>query len=220
VGIRNDVQPAVLLLKAKSLPVCPFPAFGFSDAGINALQAQALYFCTPCATTHARGGRQARGSSERLTTGGWCAQESSHSPGEARKSAGLRGQKSAPSRQIGLVLRLRLVCLSNTPVFGLSQLEIRIGNQEFTFQIGQFWNVKPVPTQNPIHLKSLERRWEGFAIQSKKMDWTCDLERPVEMLLHGQSKFPITPCIHCSFSNGLALHGKFLQDVKIDQNPM
>jgi hypothetical protein len=31
-----------LLLKAKSLPVCPFPTIGFSDAGINALQAQRL----------------------------------------------------------------------------------------------------------------------------------------------------------------------------------
>jgi hypothetical protein len=28
-----------LLLKAKSLAVCPFPTIGFSDAGINALQA-------------------------------------------------------------------------------------------------------------------------------------------------------------------------------------
>jgi hypothetical protein len=60
---------------------------------------------------------------------------------------------------------------------------IWIGTQEFTFQIGQFWNVKPVPTQNPIQFSSLERGWEGFTIQSKKMDWKCDLERPVEMLL-------------------------------------
>jgi hypothetical protein len=114
-----------LLLQAKSLHVCPFQTIGLSDVGINALPGpQALYFCASCATTHARGGRQARGSSERLTTGGWCAQESCHSPGEERKSMGLGSQKSAPSRQIGLVLRLRLVCWSNTPVFGLSQLEI------------------------------------------------------------------------------------------------
>jgi hypothetical protein len=31
-----------LLLKEKSLPVCPFPTIGFSDAGTNALQAHRL----------------------------------------------------------------------------------------------------------------------------------------------------------------------------------
>jgi hypothetical protein len=67
-----------------------------------------------------------------------------------------------------LVLRLRLVCLSNTPVFRLSQIEIWIGTQEFTFQIGQFWIVKPFPIKIHSFFRSLERGRYGFAIQSKK----------------------------------------------------
>jgi hypothetical protein len=35
--------------------------------------------------------------------------------------------------------------------FSLSQLELLVGTWDFTFQIGNFWIVKPVPNQNPIH---------------------------------------------------------------------
>jgi hypothetical protein len=93
-----------LLLKAKSLPVCPFPTIGFSDAGITPCRPTgSLFLCTcPCS-------RRAAGSRVVRTTGGWCAQESCHGLGEARKCAGLGSLKSAPCRQIGLVRRLRLI---------------------------------------------------------------------------------------------------------------
>jgi hypothetical protein len=127
-----------LLLKTKSLLVCPFPTIGFSGARINALQVHRLSISVhpiPLPML-AEGGRLAGRSSVSLQVAG--ARKRAASPGEARKSAGLGSQKSAPSRQIGLVLRLRLVCQPNATVFGLSQLEIWIGNQEFTFQIGHF----------------------------------------------------------------------------------
>jgi hypothetical protein len=145
---------------------------------------QALYFCPSFATTNARGGRQARGLTERLTTGGWCAQVGCHSLGEARKSAGFIARKACRSRHANCsrsVLAVGLLVKHNR--FQRFSIGIWIGTQEFTFQIGQFWNVIQVPTQNPIQFWWLERGWEGFTIQSKKMDWKCDLERPVEMLL-------------------------------------
>jgi hypothetical protein len=84
---------------------------------------------------------------------------------------------------------LRLVCQSNTHVFDLSQLEILIGTLEFSSQIWQFWNLKPAPSGKQSILRSLER-WNGGGRGSrsnpKKLEWTCELERPVEMLLHTQ----------------------------------
>jgi hypothetical protein len=111
VGIRNDVRPAALAPQGKVLASLSVPNdWVFRRRNKRLAGPQALYFCASCATTHARGGRQARGSFERLNTGGWCAQESCHSPGEARRSAGLESHKSAPSRQFCRVRRLRLVC--------------------------------------------------------------------------------------------------------------
>jgi hypothetical protein len=111
VSIRNDARPAALASQGKVLASLSVPNdWVFRRRNKRLAGTQALYFCASCAATHAREGRQARGSFERLTTGGWCGQESCHSPGDARKGAGLGSQKSAPSRQIGLVLRLRLDC--------------------------------------------------------------------------------------------------------------
>jgi hypothetical protein len=96
VGIRNDVRPAALAPHGKVLASLSVPNdWVFRRRNKRLAGPRALYFCASCATTHARGRRQDRGSFERLTTDGWCAQESCHSPGEARKSAGLGSQKSA-----------------------------------------------------------------------------------------------------------------------------
>jgi hypothetical protein len=68
-------------------------------------------------------------------------------------------------------------------------LEIWFGTLEFTLQIGQFWNVKPVATQNPIQIYVIGT-WVGRVRDPiQKKDWTCDLERPAEMLYDVQTPY-------------------------------
>jgi hypothetical protein len=97
-GTRNDVRPAALTPQGKVLASLSVPNnWVFRRRNKRLVGPQALYFCPSFDTIHARGGRQARGSTERLTTGVWCAQESCHSPGEVGISAGVGIQKGAPS---------------------------------------------------------------------------------------------------------------------------
>jgi hypothetical protein len=100
--------------------------------------------------------------------------KSCHSRGEARKSAGFGSRKErAAGTSKALILCISLVCKSNTSVYSLSQLEHSVGTWDFTFQIGHFWMVKPVPSQNPIHFlvvgtwvggvrDPIQKYWIGF----------------------------------------------------------
>jgi hypothetical protein len=141
------------------------------------------------ARTPDRAPRQARGSFERLTTGGCCAQVSCHGPGDGRKHAGFGSHKRVRS---GHAKRSRSALAAGLLVkhtcfrpFSNGNLDWKSG---FTFQIGQFWNVKPVPTQNPIHFcvvgmlvggvrDPIQKNWIGYMILNAR--WRCSKGRSI-----------------------------------------
>jgi hypothetical protein len=181
VGIRNDVRPAAITPQGNVLASLSVPNdWVFRRRNKRLAGSQAPYFCASCATTHARGGRQACGSFERLTTGGWCAQESCHSPVEARRSAGLGSQKSAPSKHI---------CPLCTCGWFASQIHLFSHLEIWDWISGvQVLNRAILERETCSSAKSnpLLGRWNaggtGSRSNPKKLDWPCDLEGSVEML--------------------------------------
>jgi hypothetical protein len=116
-------------------------------------------------------------------------QESCHSPGEARKSAGFGNQKSARSRHAN---RSRSALAAGLLFEHTCFRPCSIGNLDWKSGV-HVPNRAILERETGSNAKSnpFLGRWNaggrGSRSNPKKLDWTRDLERPVETLLHDET---------------------------------
>jgi hypothetical protein len=176
-----------LLLKEKSLPVCPFPTIGLSDAGNNALQAHRLSISVHPVPL------------PMLAEGGRLAGRSSVSPQVA-------GARKRAATVLAMREKARAYGTTNACVAGNTELSRSAPTagllvKHTCFRAFSIGNLDLNPGVHVPNRANLERetssskansnlflgRWNvggrGSRSNPKKLDWTCELECPVEMLL-------------------------------------
>jgi hypothetical protein len=119
--------------------------------------------------------------------------EKCHSPGEARKSAGFGSQKSTRSRHAN---RTCSALAASLLVKHTYFRPFSIGNLDW--KSGVHVPIRAIlerETGSNAKSNPYFGRWNagGRGPIQKKMDWTCDLERPVEMLV-ALTLAVVSPC--------------------------
>jgi hypothetical protein len=192
-----------LLLKAKSLPACPSPTIGFSDAGITPCTPTGSLFLSilrhcPC-SRRAAGSRVVRASHHR-----WLVRARElPQPWRGEKKSGHR----EPEKRARQANRSRSALAAGFLVKHTCFRPFSIGNWDWKSGV-QVPNRAILERETGSNAKSnpFLGRWNaggrGSRSNPKTLDWTCDLERPVEMLVHAKNPNDVST-LHCNVSNSL-----------------